>query len=128
MKNKKSLVDSVTKSKYSSALEELCNFSTEETSKKVFGDQYYSILDEISYILKKGYKEVLDYSYLLNTAEMKDVTTDYMKSLFQKGLKKVGYFDFDVDFNDEKQVKTGIYGYTVAHVYKIIKDGSKNTK
>lgn len=131
MQNKKTDIEQGINSKYRHALEELCNISTEEISKKVFGIQYSKILDELSYIIENGYKGVLDYSYILNTEEMKDVTKDYMRSIFEKGLKKVEYSNFNIDFNDKRQVKTGIYGYTIAHVYKILfkqNNGKKSRK
>ena len=128
MQNKKTLETAAMKSKYKYALEELCKVSSEETSKKVFDKQYPKILGELSSILENGYKNVLDYSYVLNTAEMKDVTKDYMQSIFRRGLKKVEYCNFNIDFNDEKQIKTGIYGYTVAHVYKLLFKENYGTK
>ncbi|MCL4396977.1 hypothetical protein M1494_01355 [Candidatus Parvarchaeota archaeon] len=128
MQNKKASRGQANNSKYGHALEELCSVSTEEMSKKVFGRQYSKILEELSYILENGHKSVLDYSYILNTEELKGVTKEYMHSIFEKGLKKVEYSRFSIDFNDKRQVKTGIYGYTVAHVYKILFKQDNGTK
>ncbi len=131
MKNEKNDKELGINGKYKNALEELCNVSSEEISKKVFGRQYSKILNELSYIIENGYKSVLDYSYRLNNEEMKDVTKEYIRNIFQKGLKKVEYNDFNIDFNDSRQVKTGIYGYTIAHVYKILfkqNNGKKSKK
>jgi len=128
MQNRKADKEQGVNGRYKYALEELCNVSTEETAKKVFGRQYSKILNELSYILENGYKSVLDYSYTLNNEEMKDVTQDYIRVIFQKGLRKVEYGDFNIDFNDKKQVETGIYGYTIAHAYKILFKQNNGTK
>ena len=128
MQNRKTDKEQGVNGRYKYALEELCNVSTEETAKKVFGRQYSKILNELSYILENGYKSMLDYSYTLNNEEMKDVTQDYIRVIFKKGLRKVEYSDFNIDFNDKKQVETGIYGYTIAHVYKILFKQNNGTK
>ncbi|MGC8533399.1 MAG: hypothetical protein ACP5MV_02080 [Candidatus Parvarchaeum sp.] len=128
MQNKKEGISKGINGRYKNALDELCNISTEELSKKVFGRQYSKILNELSDILNNGYKGVLDYSYRLNTEELKDVTLDYMRSIFEKGLRKVEYSNFNIDFKDKKQVETAIYGYTIAHVYKILFKQNNGTK
>jgi hypothetical protein len=128
MQNKKTSKGKEISSKYKHALEELCNVSNEEVSKRVFGKQYSKILGELSYILENNYKSVLDYSYVLNIEEMKYITKDYMRSIFEIGLKKVEYGDFNIDFNDKREIETAIYGYTIAHVYKILLMQNYGTK
>ena len=108
-----------------SALEEMCKISSEELAKKVFHTQYDRVINEISYILKNGKAEMLSYAYKLNCLEMSDILMDNLSHMFHKGLGKIDYSKFDIDFNDKSQVNLGIYGYTVGHVYKLIKDENK---
>ncbi len=68
---------------------------------------------------------MLSYSYKLNCLEMSDIPMDTLSYIFHKGLGKIDYSKFNIDFNDKSQVNLGIYGYTVGHVYKLIKDENK---
>ena len=114
------------KTKNNSVLEELCRISDEETIKKVFGQQYDVILDNLAYIFKEGYKDTLDTYYRLNGSEMNQISKDRMKIILSKGLKKIGYSNFDIDFDDTEQIKVGIYGYNIATIYKML--SKKNNK
>ncbi len=120
MQNKKKVENDSYNSKYGSVLERLCKIKNEKPVEKVFGRQYNRIIKELSYIIDNGYTEVLDYSYRLNSAEMKGVTSEYLQLLFHKGLGKMEYSNFDIDFTSNKEVKIGICGYTIAYVYRIV--------
>lgn len=114
------------KNKNESALEALCKVSNIETAKKVFGKQYDKILDNLNYIFENGCKDLLSNYYELNKLEIRSIPEKRVKLIFTKGLKKVGYTDFDIDFNDSEQVKIGIYGYNIATIYKMLYKNNKS--
>ena len=107
---------------HASALEELCKVSDENTAKRVFGTQYNRMINELAYILKNEKKEMLEYAYRLNTAELINLKPITLYPRFDKSLGKIEYANFDIDFNNEASIKLGIYGYTIAHVYRMIKN------
>lgn len=123
MQNKKTKNNTLAEAKHKSALEELCSIAGTATSKKVFGREYNRMLKELSFLLENEYKNILDYSYRLNTLEMSGVSKETLSLIFCRGLKKVEYSYFDIDFENEKEVKAGIYGYTIAHVYRLTYKG-----